>query len=425
MSKVEGGWPGALRAIARATRWRAVLPVAVFFAALAGFALGGTVSQRPMVAAEPLVAKVYYALGLFVLAGIDLGMPSGGPTIARSLLWFSFFAAPTVTAGAITEGLLRLLDQDVLARRRLRGHVVIAGCGRLAMLYLTQLRARAPSVPVLIVEPRVDHPNLALARARGARVILGDITDDAILTQLSLERASRALMLTGDDFANLDAATKVLARVPAMGERLIVHVGDLRFAQAIAETRVARACALFNSYEVAARHLVETVLIPHIRTTAGCDAIVLGGFGRFGQTVLSELRRHGAECVRTVVVISSDATRSMAEFGEHEGGQPAGEVTVIDGDLSDPRVWAAARKRCEEHHPAFVLASDDAGANLRTALWLSRTFEGSLVVARGFGASAFAQELSRERGIVTLDVGALLTESLPERWLPGAGERDS
>jgi voltage-gated potassium channel Kch len=411
-------WRDAIGALVRAARWRAALPVAVFFAALAGFALGGTVAQRPSVASEPLVAKVYYALGLFVLAGIDLGMPSGGPPLARGLLWFSFFAAPTVTAGALTEGLLRLLDQDVLGRARLRGHVVIAGCGRLAMLYLTQLRARAPTIPVLIVEPRVDHPNLALARARGARVVLGDITDDATLAQLALERASRALMLTGDDFANLDAATKVLARVPAMGERLIVHVGDLRFAQAIAGTRVAGACALFNSYEVAARHLVETVLLPHFQKTTGCDALVLGGFGRFGQTVLSELRRRKAECIRTVIVISPQATRSMAEYGEHEGGAPSEDITLIDGDLSDPRVWAEARERCAEHHPAFVLASDDAGANLRTALWLSRTFDGALVVARGFGESAFARELSKERGIVTLDVGALLTASLPERWIP-------
>ncbi len=408
-----------LNVLRRVVSWRGALLVFVYVTAFAGFALGATVAQRPGVAGEPLVAKLYYALGLFVLAGIDLGMPSGGPLLARVLLWFAYFAAPTVTAGALTEGVLRVLDADVWALRKLRGHVVMAGCGRLAMLYLARLRERRPGVRVVIVEPRADNPNIALARARGARVILGDITDDATLDALGLATAARVLLLTGDDFANLDAATKILARVPTIASKLVVHVGDLRFAKDIENTRVARSCVLFNSHQVAASHLVDTVLIPHFERTPGCDALVLGGFGRFGQTVLCELQKRRSNCLRSVVVIDEHATRSMAEFDEHAGSAKAacGEQTVIDGDLADPRVWAEATRQCESHHPAFVLGSNDDGANLRTALWLSRRFAGALVVARGFGASTFAKEVSREQGFVTLNVGDLLTESIPDRWL--------
>jgi len=391
--------------------------VFVFVAGFAGFALGGVTAQRPALLAEPLAVKFYYTLGLFVLAGVDLGLPAGGPPLARALLWFAFFAAPAVTAGAVTEGVLKFFRADLWALRRTRSHVVLAGCGRLSMLYLQRLKERRPSVPIFIVEQRADNPNIPLASARGAHIILGDITDDAILESLSLERAERVMLLTGDDFANLDAATKILARAPQIAARTVVHVGDLRFARSLDKTRVATECVLFNSHQIAASHLVQSVLMPHFEKTPGCDALVVGGFGRFGQTVLAELHRRNSHCLRTVVVIDERATRSYAEYCENAGEREAIAPELIDGDLTDPRVWARASERCASHEPVFVLGSNDDGANLRTAVILSKSYPDALVVARGFGASAFARELAKDQQFVSLSVGELLADSIPDRWL--------
>jgi Trk K+ transport system NAD-binding subunit len=388
----------------------------VFASGFAGFALGGVVSQRPDIAAEPLTAKLYYTFGLFVLAGIDLGLPVGGPPLGRALLWFAFFAAPAVTAGALTEGILRVLRADVWALRKLRSHVVLAGCGRLSMLYLQRLRERRPDVRVIIVERRADNANIPLAEARGAHVLLGDITDDAILDKLALDRAERVMLLTGDDFANLDAATKILERAPSVAAKTVIHVGDLRFAKALDKTRVARDCVLFNSHEVAASHLVQSVLVPHFAKTPGCDAIVLGGFGRFGQTVLAALEQQRAQCLGTVVIIDAQASRTFAEFCENKA-QGSTAPTLIDGDLKDPRVWSRARELCATHQPVFVLGSNDDGANLRIAVALSRSYPEALVVARGFGASVFAREIAKDRQFVALSVGELLADSIPDRWL--------
>lgn len=397
--------------------WRSALLTAVFFAGFAGFALGGVVSQRPTLATEPLTAKLYYAFGLFVLAGIDLGLPAGGPPLARALLWFAFFAAPAVTAGALTEGILRVFRADVWALRNLRQHVVIAGCGRLSMLYLARLREKRPHVKVVIVEKRADNENIPLARARGARVVLGDITEDEVLEQLNIDRATRVLLLTGDDFANLDAATKILSIAPKAASRVVVHVGDLRFAKALESSRVASECVLFNSHQVAASHLVESVLAPHFAKTPGCDALVLGGFGRFGQTVLDELTRRDEQCVRTVVIIDAHASRSYAEFGQLCSAETIGQRVILDGDLTDPRVLAKAQSACETHQPAFVLGSNDDAANVRTAVSLAREWPEALVVARGFSSSTFAREIARDRHFTLLSVGELLTESIPDRWL--------
>ncbi len=401
----------------RVVSWRAALLALVFVAGFAGFAMGGVVAQRPTIADDPVTAKLYYTLGLFVLAGIDLGMPCGGPAIARALLWFAFFAAPAVTAGALTEGVLRVLRADVWALRNLRAHVVLAGCGKLSMLYLTRLREKRPHVRVVIVEKRADHENIALARTRGARVVVGDITEDTILESVGVERAARVLLLTGDDFANLDAATKILAMAPSAGSKVVVHVGDLRFAKALESSRVATECVLFNSHQVAASHLVESVLVPHFAKTPGCDALVLGGFGRFGQTVLDELQRRKEHCVRMVVIIDAHATRAFAEFGQLCSGEAKGERVVIDGDITDPRVLERAQSACATHEPAFVLGSNDDGANVRTAVSLARAWPEALVVARGFGTSTFAREIARDRRFTILGVGELLADSIPDRWL--------
>jgi Trk K+ transport system NAD-binding subunit len=407
-------WITVLR---RVVSWRAALLALVFVAGFAGFAMGGVVAQRPTIADDPITAKLYYTLGLFVLAGIDLGMPCGGPAIARALLWFALFAAPAVTAGALTEGVLRVLRADVWALRNLRSHVVLAGCGKLSMLYLTRLREKRPHVRVVIVEKRADHENIALARARGARVVVGDITEDTILESVRVDRAARVLLLTGDDFANLDAATKILAMAPSVGSKVVVHVGDLRFAKALESSRVATECVLFNSHQVAASHLVESVLVPHFAKTPGCDALVLGGFGRFGQTVLDELQRRKEHCVRTVVIIDAHATRAFAEFGQLCSGEAKGERVVIDGDITDPRVLERAQHACATHEPAFILGSNDDGANVRTAVSLARAWPEALVVARGFGTSTFAREIARDRRFTILGVGELLADSIPDRWL--------
>lgn len=406
-----------LDVLRRVVSWRGALLAFVFVTGFAGFALGGVTAQRPTLADDPLTAKLYYTLGLFVLAGIDLGMPSQGPALARSLLWFAFFAAPAVTAGAVTEGVLHIFRADLWALRKTRSHVILAGCGRLSMLYLQRLKEKRPNVPVFIVEKRGDNPNIPLASARGAHVILGDITDDAILASLSLDRAARVMLLTGDDFANLDAATKILATSPAIARKTIVHVGDLRFARSLENTRVAKECVLFNSHQIAASHLVESVLVPHFAKTPGCDAIVLGGFGRFGQTVLGELHTRNSHCMRTVVVIDEHATRAYAEYCENAHHRETIAPELIDGNLSDPRVWARASDKCATHEPVFVLGSNDDGANLRTAVILSKGYPDALVVARGFGSSAFARELAKDQRFIALSVGELLADSIPDRWL--------
>ena len=87
----------------------------VFVAGLLAFAGGAEVSELD-VSKLGLLGKAYYTLGLFILAGIDIGVPSGGPGWAQGMLWFAYFAAPAITTSAVVEAVLRALRPDFFIR---------------------------------------------------------------------------------------------------------------------------------------------------------------------------------------------------------------------------------------------------------------------------------------------------------------------
>ena len=75
---------------------------AVFALALVAFVSGVTTSGVPDMAGQSILAWTYYAGGLFVFGGLDLGTPVGGPTVGRAALWCAYFLAPTITTTTAT-----------------------------------------------------------------------------------------------------------------------------------------------------------------------------------------------------------------------------------------------------------------------------------------------------------------------------------
>ena len=89
--------------------------------------------------------------------------------------------------------------------------MVLAGAGRLTLLYIRKLRERDPRRTIVVVERNPSHPRLSELRdLHRAVIVSGDIASDEVLRGLRMARAHRVLLLAGDDFANLDAAAKIL-----------------------------------------------------------------------------------------------------------------------------------------------------------------------------------------------------------------------
>jgi voltage-gated potassium channel Kch len=400
----------------RFLRWRAALLIAVFVVGLTAFAAGVDVSDREGVAGSPLVTQAYYALGLFVLGGLDLGVPVGGPDWARLALWGAYFAAPAITASAVVEGILRAIGPRSWAIRRLRNHVVIAGAGRLSLQYLARLRALEPRRPVVMVEARVDQSRMNEARdLYGAIILGGDVNSDALLSALRLEYARRVVLLTGNDFVNLDTAAKILAAAPSLRGRIVAHVADLHFLRVVATTEVAKAVQIFNTHQIAAEYLVRSRLLAQFQRTEPLDTVVIAGFGRFGQTVLDELQHRAVGKFDRVILVDLDCRRKARLFDEEVGFAEGYRREAVDGDLRDPELWRRSEASFGAE-PVIVVGSGDDGTNLHAALWLKARYPKAYVVARSFRRSAFAVELSQAAGFDVFSVAELVEESFPEIW---------
>jgi voltage-gated potassium channel Kch len=404
----------------RGWRWfrlRGLVLVVVFGCGLAGFVLGGEVSARPGVANAPFFTHLYYTLGLFVLGGMDLGVPNGGPTIARNLLWFAYFAAPSITASAVLEAMMRVVSQQTWWHWRMRRHIVVGGAGRLGMAFIQNLRSRHRRANLTLVDLHGDAASVDTAReAFAAHVIVGDISSDAVLFNLRLERARRVMLLTDDDFANLDAAAKIVDNHPELAGRIVAHVADLRLLQALAGTRLSQQIETFNTHEIAATHLVKRSLVKHFESTEPVDCVVIAGFGRFGQSLLRALEDHAAGRFDTVVVADVAADRLVRDFDDTHQEPRKYRRIVLDGDVADPDLWKRVYEATDGRKPVVIVGTGNDRANLGCALRVANQQKSAKIVARSIAHTAVAEKLSGEGTFEAFAVLDLIAESLPEKW---------
>lgn len=403
--------------------WLSVGAVAIFAITLIGFESGVSVTERPDLASAGLLTKAYYALSLFVVGGVDLGTPIGGPALSRALVWLAYFGAPTLAAWGLISTLLDALAPQRWQLRRLKNHIVVVGDGELAISYLRVLREHNRKVSVVVVCSGVD-PLLhdEFKQNFGAVVVSGDISHEFFLRELRVDRAAKILLLNDDSLRSYEAASILLNLVPGIARRVVIHCSNLRFMRAMANTRVANSCQSFNTYHLAASGLVRNHMLQHFRESHSRDIVIIAGFGRFGQTVLEELQNCALDELDTVLIVDNDARRRVLVADEQMKFSGAYRRELLEGDISHPDVWDQVRNSVdlEGENTVFVLGTGREEENLRTALWLRRKYPAAMVIARSAKQSLFASEVGREHQIVSISIAQLLEENIPADWIePG------
>jgi Trk K+ transport system NAD-binding subunit len=295
------------------------------------------------------------------------------------------------------------------------------------MTYLQGLRDVDPHRQVLIVDKEGGGANASEATSRrGVRLLQADITHRRTRLALRLNRAAGVVVMTRDDLLNLEAAWDLLDDFPNL--RVIVHVADIEMRRRLGrlvdegETRV----RAFNSHRIAARRLWTDSLRQRFEQTAEEDAMVIAGFGRFGQTIAEYLREKAGEGLGRVVVVDHHATLALERFTEHIGGgwhDP--RFVPVDGDLDDPRTWEAVDAALGplDAPPAYVLGVDDDRTNLRGAARVRSEHPDAAVFVRCFHESRFTDEMAAEYNFEVLSLERLLREAFREEHLDWFGTR--
>lgn len=404
---------------------RGGLLVVTFGMAMLAFESGVGVSDRGGVPEGDLLTHIYYSLGLFVLGGLDLGIPTGGPTPARALLWVAYFAAPLITTSAVLEGAVRLLKPEWLVARMSRDHVVVVGVGRLGMLFLEALRERHPRIPILAVDLDAQRATVQLAQDRfGARFLPADVRLSATLDSLALEEARAVVLLTRDDLVNLEVAWRIAERHPSL--RVIAHVADLGMRRMVDRVEHGSGVSIFNSHRTAARKLYQDHLAEHFKQTDPADVVVLAGFGRFGQTILEYLHAAAGSEIGHAVIVDTAGERQARLFRAQVPGTEAIPLSVLERNLDDPQSWTELEAVIAEHlvdvpvEPVFVIGTDDDQLNLRSAIALRALHPESRIFVRCTYESAFTTQIASTMRLELLAVEGMLRQALAERqkeWL--------
>lgn len=400
--------------------WRSFGALFFFVSAIVGFELGVGVSERPDVVTSGMLTKAYYSLSLFVVGGVDLGTPFGGPLIGRVLVWGAYFGSPILAAWALIETVLRAMAPQSWKLRRLKDHIIVVGDSELAISTLRALRQHNDKVAIVVVCTNPDQAVIdEFVEDFGAIVVTGNITHEFFLKQLRVTLARKVLLLDDNSLRSYEAASTLITLVPGIGDKVIIHCGNLRFMRAMANTRVARCCQTFNTYQLAASGLVHKHMIQYFRETNAKDVVVLAGFGRFGQTILEELQESAIGELDTVIIMDLDVHRRVLIADEQMKFSGKYNRLMFEGDIAHPEVWGRVQSEAQiqGENTIFVLGTGREEENLRTALWLRKEHPDAMIVARSSKESLFATEVGHENNILSISITQLVEESIPSSWI--------
>ena len=408
------------RFLAYLPHWRSLGALLFFSCALLGFQSGVWVSERPGLAESGLLIQAYYSLSLFVMGGVDLGVPSGGAPAGRVLVWLAYFGAPVLFASTVINALIRGFASSHWQLRRIRNHVLVVGADELILSYLRVLRQRGCDAPIVAAGRNFELAvQDELREDFGATVVIGDVTHEYYLRQLRPQHASKVLLLGANSLRSYEAASVMLGMFPDIGPKLVVHCASLRFMRAMRNTEVAQQCQVFNTYHLAASGLVRNHLLSHFRSTSPKDTVVLAGFGLFGQTILEELLDSAADEIKNVIIIDKDARRRVLVADEQRPFSGPCRREVFQGDIANPGVWQQLQERIDlnQRDSVVVLGTGGEEDNLRTALWIRERFPLAKVIARSSKGSRFATEVAEGHDIVNVSISDLLEENIPGDWV--------
>lgn len=253
------------------------------------------------------VESVYAAIKLYTL---DLG-PGNGSSPGPD---WQIVVALVFAAALLARGLLALARSRIVrlvARHRLRGHVIVCGAG----VYGSRLaETLGRDHDVVLVDVSAGSPGLEVTNAAHLWKLTGDAIAETTLVAAGLARAHWLVAVTGEDFVNSQIVSAVRA-LAAAGEardglQVLVQVEDPSLARFLEEVdgesgRVT--VTPFSAEAIAAEALLEdaTVVAEHgdaplmaMRHGAGPNLLLAGDHPLLDTLVLSALRRWRVRTMR-------------------------------------------------------------------------------------------------------------------------------
>jgi hypothetical protein len=399
----------------KAVFWRLAIPVIILIVATICFEAGVVVKYRLHIAEEGLPMHVLYAMSLFKVNGINLGVPIDGPWWAQYLLLAMYFAAPAVSVSAIVEAVFRV------ARLKLRwvllrgGHAVVVGAGRatadLPAIIEAEVKRRRwygfgfTGVPVVMADKSEEA---LLKNSPQLLKVQLDATDAQVVDYLNMTKARLIMLLTDDDQANIDMYFRLRDRLQSIPKKkhpiVFIRVRDMDLIRVLRSYNTSPKIRFFNVHIEGVRSLFESgndisqvawlgrdqgsnsavtsnwralSQIKQLRPTR----IVMVGFGRFGQHLLVEMMHHNngeiIKDLRSLSVLSPDVFHAWAHFERLllcnvNNGATLPNPDLTSGTHRDVGMLHSLATESIGQETLWIIGTDDMPANIQAASVVQR-----------------------------------------------------
>ena len=266
--------------------------LAILAISLYAFNNGVVVSSNLDIGSAGFPTQLYYAISLFFLNGLDMGMPQGGGVILRNILFICYFISPLMTAIAIIETIIISVTTQKF-KRKLKNHVIFVGSGNLTLMEVKKLN----NEKIIVVDKFHGHKNQEELKSLVSEYIIGDIKDEIIQRRVNVNEAKEIFLFTNKDEVNINTALVL------KNENIVVRAEDLEMIDLFKDR--------FNIRSV---HEENSISLINSSDLLSKSKIIIYGFGRFGQNILRQLNLNKESVLKEVIIVDSEITRQWGSF---------------------------------------------------------------------------------------------------------------
>jgi len=384
--------------IIKAILYRLLPTLLVFILALIAFNHGVYLEGKPNICTDTIFVQIYYTIGLFLLAGIDFGMPMGGTEFYRILLYIAYFLAPLITVLAVIEAVLKSISPDYL-KRPYKNHVVIIGASKQAISIIhgwsyPEIQTnntdyyQAGKTKIIVVEKDPNNTKLEyfreLSKKQKIEIIIGDINHSSILNRLNVKQALWCIVTTNSDILNINISLKFQHDFNLRDEAIITLVEDDDLvADLLNIEEVNSKITLVSTH----RSLANCFLYRYVQTFLYLENLVIFGFGRFGQNILESLS--GSITFKNLIIIDPDAEQKYKNWVfkkklYDENFNPSYIVKTYNNKQQDSQIIEYIKEKFNKAQCIhFIMCAKLPDyANIKLAINLAESFKKSIIYLR-------------------------------------------
>ena len=339
---------------------------------------------------------LWHTLQVFVFSA---SLPIDGPWYAFYPLICFHFIIPLATISFINEMFDGLININNIKYNYMTDHIVIAGLGKTGDYLSRQFAQNTTNKKehVLVIDNNAELIKKNASINENIKYLIEDIGrsgENTFIERANIEKAKLFITLTGNDFANIDAAC--LLEKQKQKPYCFIQISNLNLLHTIRHDPSKYFNAnenkihIINSYEIVARYVVNDILLRNNQIINSKEVLfVIAGFGNFGKMIFEQItiqqtkiktENYSIQVIDTKPDIKDDLyfmnlalNRILNQNNNIQ--KILSSTKYLNLDIQKMDTWEGVFNENEKKQIIVIIATDDDTKNLIAAIRIQKIME--------------------------------------------------